>query len=145
MISTKSRSGSREVLRGAGLRRTRARQVVLEALQRARRPVTHQEIAAEPDLRQLDRVTLYRTLASLARARLLHRVQGLDGAWRYCSHRAVDGRCGGDHIHFLCLSCHRMSCLPEQPLPWVEAPAGAEVMGKQLVVYGRCAGCGSAR
>ena len=38
-----------------------------------------------------------------------------------------------------------MSCLPEQPLPRVEGPHGAEVFGKQLVVYGRCTACKSRR
>jgi hypothetical protein len=34
-----------------------------------------------------------------------------------------------------------MSCLPEQPLPWVKAPAGAIIHSKQLVVHGHCAAC----
>jgi Fur family ferric uptake transcriptional regulator/Fur family zinc uptake transcriptional regulator len=130
-------------LRAAGLRRTRARQAILDVLQGADRPLSHQEIAREPAIRRLDRVTLYRTLKTLQNAGLLHRIQGVDGVWRFRSHAPRSGRCGGDHIHFLCLVCNRMSCLPEQPLPWVRAPEGAEVFGKQLVVYGRCAGCRS--
>ena len=129
------------LLREAGLRRTRARQVVLEALHRTGHPVSHQEIVDDPALGRLDRVTLYRTLATLGRARLLHRVQGLDGVWRYCSHPTIAGKCGGNHIHFLCLECGQMLCLPEQRLPWVDGPEGAEVLGKQLVVYGRCVDC----
>lgn len=127
----------------AGLRRTRARRVVLEMLNRVDRPLSHQEIACSPETCHLDRVTLYRTLTTLQQAGLLHRVQGIDGVWRFRGHRAHSGKCGGNHIHFLCLACNRMSCLPEQPLPWIEEPAGAEVFGKQLVVYGRCAQCRS--
>ena len=105
------------------------------------RPLSHQEIASNPETRRLDRVTLYRTLTTLQKAGLLHRVQGIDGVWRFRGHRAHSGKCGGNHIHFLCLECSRMTCLPEQPLPWVKEPVGAEVFGKQPVVYGRCGEC----
>ncbi len=129
-------------LAAAGLRRTRARRLVLDALNRVDRPLSHQEIAGELELRRVDKVTLYRTLTTLQQAGLVHRVHGIDGVWRFRGQHPQSGKCGGNHIHFLCLACKQMSCLPEQPLPWVEAPAGAEVFGKQLVVYGRCAACG---
>ncbi len=130
-----------QLLNAAGLRSTKARGLVLETLNKANRPLSHQEIAAEPEIGGMDRVTLYRTLTTLNKAGLLHRVQGIDGVWRFRGHRSRSGKCGGDHIHFLCLECGQMSCLPEQPLPWVKEPDGAEVFGKQLVVYGRCAAC----
>jgi Fur family ferric uptake transcriptional regulator len=133
-----------QLLSSAGLRHTRARTVVLELLTQADRPLSHREIARSPEACRLDRVTLYRTLKTLEQAGLLHRVQGIDGVWRFRGHRAHSGKCG-NHIHFLCLECQQMSCLPEQPLPWVEEPAGGEVFGKQLVVYGRCARCKGSR
>ena len=132
-----------QLLRAAGLRKTRARKVVLQVLAKTERPLSHQEIAMQPEASFLERVTLYRTLTTLRKAGLLHRVRGIDGVWRFRSHRARSGKCGGNHIHFMCLECNKMSCLPEQPLPWVEEPPGAEVFGKQLVVYGRCAQCRS--
>jgi len=134
-----------ELIRLAGLRRTRARQVVLEVLNGADRPLSHQEIAAHSEAVSLDRVTLYRTLKTLEKAGLLHRVKGIDGVWRFRGHGRGEGKHAGNHIHFLCLECSRMSCLPEQPLPWVVGPDGAEVFGKQLVVYGLCAECARAK
>lgn len=129
------------LLQSAGLRSTRARRCVLETLNQADRPLSHQEIANSPKTGALDKVTLYRTLARLQKAGLLHRVQDVDGVWRYRGHAVHTGKCNGNHIHFLCLSCNQMSCLPERPLPWIAQPAGAEIYGKQLVVYGRCAYC----
>lgn len=131
------------LLRSAGLRRTRAREVVLALLGDAGRPLSHQEIAVCPGAAGLDRVTLYRTLASLQEGGLLHRVQGTDGAWRFGLHGHGAERCPGDHVHFLCLECGAMTCLADQPLPFVEVPDGARVTGKQLVVHGLCAGCAS--
>jgi Fur family ferric uptake transcriptional regulator/Fur family zinc uptake transcriptional regulator len=127
-----------------GLRKTKARNCVLQVLGKAERPLSHQEIAAQPETRSLDRVTLYRTLTTLRKARLIHRVHGIDGVWRYRGQQCRSGKCGGDHIHFLCIECNQMSCLPEQSLPWVREPEGAEILGKQLLVYGRCARCNPA-
>ncbi len=128
-------------LHAAGLRTTPVREAVLRILGKAGRPLSHQEIARRPGLAGVDRVTLYRTLATLQKNGLLHSVRGLDGAWRFADPPALAERCAGNHVHFLCLACNQMTCLPEQPLPWVEEPAGAEVEGKQLIVYGRCARC----
>ena len=132
---------SGQLLRAAGLRKTAAREIVLQVLSESERPLSHQEVADRDETRVLDRVTLYRTLTTLQKAGLLHRVQGVDGIWRFRGHQTRSGKCGGNHIHFFCLECSRMSCLQEQPLPWIQEPKGAEIFGKQLVVYGRCARC----
>ena len=131
------------LLRTAGLRRTKAREVVLGLLFQAGRPLSHQELASRPDTERFDRVTVYRTLTVLERAGLVHRVQGVDGVWRFRAHSTEPGRCPGNHCHFLCLSCNAMSCLADQTLPWVCVPDGAQVTGKQLVVYGLCPACAS--
>ena len=126
-------------IRAAGLRRTPARLAVLAVLRRAGCLLKHKEIADR--LPEVDRVTLYRTLSSLRDADLVHRARGLDGAWRYGCNEDQEQRCPGDHIHFHCLQCHSMRCLPDRPLPWITVDDGSEVVGKQLIVYGRCSRC----
>jgi Fur family transcriptional regulator, ferric uptake regulator len=134
-----------QLLQQKGLKRTAAREAILQLLDDAGHPVTHQDIIKTVKGRTyLDRVTVYRTLETLYQKGLLHRIQGIDGTWRFCRHRYDStGKCGGNHIHFMCSTCKQMSCLPEQPLPWVAAPAGAVIRSKQLVVHGFCAGCTS--
>ena len=134
---------SYEVLHASGLRRTKARETVLKLLSEARSPLSHQEIATRPEADELDRVTLYRTLATLQRAGLVHRVQGTDGSWRFCFHTQEQTACPGNHPHFLCLRCGQMDCLTGQSLPRVSVQKGARVIGKQLVVYGHCIKCAS--
>ena len=130
-----------QLLKQSGLRRTTARELILQFLEDAGHPLSHQGILQHfKGMESLDRVTVYRTLETLLEAGLLHRIQGMDGAWRFCRHKS-EGKCGGNHIHFLCFKCDRMSCLPEQPLPWVSAPAGAVIHSKQLLVHGICAKC----
>ena len=125
------------ILAGAGLRNTRQRRLILELLIKEGSPLSHSEILAKID-EHLDRVTLYRTLETLKECGLVHQVQGIDGVWRFCAHsREIDG-CPGDHAHFLCLSCGKMICLPEEKMPRVNVPGGVSVEGKQFVVYGKC-------
>lgn len=131
----------RGLLRKAGLRRTRTRESVLHLLSEAGRPLTHQEISSHFGAEGLDRVTLYRTLATLQKAGLVHSVQGMDGVWRYCFHGNDHPGCPGNHPHFLCLRCGGMCCLLGQTLPLVSVQPGVRVTGKQLVVYGRCTAC----
>jgi len=134
---------STQLLKKNGLKRTAAREAIMQLLADAGQPLSHLDIVQKgKGEAYLDRVTVYRTLETLQKKGLLHRIQGTDGIWRFCMHRSESsGKCAGNHIHFLCSQCGQMSCLPEQPLPWVEAPAGALIQSKQLVVHGHCASC----
>ena len=128
------------LLSSHGLRRTAAREAVLTLLLERGEPLSHADIRRAVG-RSADRVTLYRTLEALHRARLVHQVLGEDGVWRYCSHDPAEPGCPGNHPHFLCLRCGRMVCLKDQPLPRVRVPARFEVKSKQLVLFGRCSAC----
>jgi Fur family ferric uptake transcriptional regulator/Fur family zinc uptake transcriptional regulator len=101
--------------------------------------MAHAEIQdALPDM---DRVTLYRTLANFVAKEVAHQVQGPDGAWRFCAHPPDTKGCPGNHPHFLCSSCGKMICLTDQSLARVSVPDGYAVCGKQTVVYGKCSNC----
>ena len=130
---------TQKLLKEAGIRPTSVRRDVFAYLLHRGLPLSHQEIINR--MGHYDRVTLYRTLNTLTGAGLVHAVQGLEGVWRFCAHDPEHRGCPGNHPHFLCLSCGRMICLPDQKLPYVEVPADIEVKGKQLLVYGRCASC----
>ncbi|ACZ19825.1 Fur family transcriptional regulator [Thermanaerovibrio acidaminovorans] len=123
-----------------GVRLTDLRRRLFVALRSAGRPLSYQEIIAglEP---KVDKVTLYRNLDVLLTGRLIHRVLGLDGAFRYCANPASQCGCPGDHPHGLCLRCGRMWCFDGEPMPRVMVPEGFKVEGKQMVVFGICADC----
>jgi len=130
-----------EMLRVAGLKRTPARIAVLSRIESLARPISHADLSALPDLAAVDDITLYRTLAALVEAGLVHRVHGIDGVWRYCAQPRGREGCPGNHAHFLCTSCGSMTCLLSQPMPRVDVPAGAQVHGRHLLVHGCCAAC----
>ncbi len=130
-----------KILAGKKIRPTQTRREILELLYREACPLTAGDIISLQKGKAADRVTIYRTLYTLAECGLVHQVQGLDGAWRFCAHPPAKHGCPGNHPHFLCRECGSMRCLTEQKLPWIEVPADIEVKGKQLVVYGLCSSC----
>ena len=130
---------AQEVLDYLHVRRTPVREAVLEILLEVRRPLSYREVAARLSGRQ-DRVTLYRTLLLLLEKGIVHRAQDMEGTWRYCAHVPAPG-CPGNHPHFSCRMCGRMTCLAGFTLPRLELEPGTIVEGKQMVVYGICASC----
>ena len=132
-------SDASALLEVAGLRSTEVRRRVLSAMLDAGRSLSHRELADL--LTDFDRVTIFRTLKRLKEAGLAHGVQGIDGISRYFVNLGRSEGCPGGHPHFLCLDCGRMSCLADQAMPRIAVPRGAEVRGKQLLVYGLCSTC----
>lgn len=135
-----------DLLRAAGLRRTPVRVAVLARLTIAPRPL------AAPDLIRclgddVDEVTVYRTLNTLAEHKLAHRVRGDDGAWRYAATAAESpDREGHSHAHFVCDRCGDVECLEEVPVPdELLRPRSLgrryDVTHAELVVHGTCPKC----
>ncbi|RIX75191.1 Fur family transcriptional regulator [Acidovorax cavernicola] len=138
---------SEALLRGSGLRVTRAAQTVLELLEHGSQPLTHEEVAAaytaatgEPP----DRVTLYRVLDRLVEAGLCDRRVAADRVNRFARH--VDTASGNT---FECDQCHKVLALPSDPeLPKVMGRLG-KALRKQgidtrhtaLTLHGTCGDC----
>ena len=129
------------ILKDAGIRATSIRMEVLNLLYSIDCPVSHKEILENPGIKGFNRVTVYRTLNKLVEVRLVYKVLGRGGFWRFCAH--VPGQKGypGNHPHFLCLKCGSMKCFTDQVLPWIQVPQGVEVKGKQMLIYGICKKC----
>jgi Fe2+ or Zn2+ uptake regulation protein len=122
---------------------------VLDRVASARQPLAAPEI-----IRRLgddtDPVTVYRTLNTLAQHKLLHRVRGDDGAWRYATSPTPaaddDDRHDHPHAHFVCDSCGTVECLEQLPLPDDLVPPRTlgrryDVSHAELTVHGTCPRC----
>lgn len=134
---------SRTLLRSVSLRVTPVRAAILGYLLKFGRPVSHADLWRRKKIRAFNRVTVYRTLLTLQSRGIVHAVQGTDGVWRYCAHSLSQEHCPGNHPHFVCKKCRRMSCLLGQTMPYVEVPEDTVVEAKQFVVYGICPECAS--
>ena len=132
-------------LRRHGLRATPAALAVLDALDQAATPLSHDAIAAQlAASAPIDRVTLYRILDRMTCAGLIHRFQGPDRAWRFSSNAE-----GSTASIFACTRCHSVAPLPADPaLPKALAQMqhqlreqGATSLATEITVHGLCPRC----
>ncbi len=129
-----------EALRDAGLRATRQRLTVLEALRGRTDAVTAQDLHAELRAAKepVGLTTVYRTLTALAEADFLDTfVRDGEQAFRLC----------GDehHHHMVCEVCNSVEELEAELVEeWVGSVAsrhGFQVTGHRADVFGICASC----
>ena len=134
------------LLRKSGLRRTPVRVGVMEVLTRTRRPMSVPQILGK--MRgTVDTVTVYRTLNTFARKRLVHRVRGEDRSWLYAlGGDALDARPEHLHPHFVCDACGKVECLGEAAIPRTLVASlgvspGYDVSYPEVVLHGTCPRC----
>lgn len=124
-------------LRTAGLRRTPVRLAVLRLISESRKPLGAVDLLKRLD-DETDQVTVYRTLNTLVEHKLVHRVRGEDGAWRY----AAEAQRPHSHAHFVCDACGGVECLEAIPVPEdLRLGRKYEVSYAELVVHGTCPRC----
>lgn len=129
-----------QLCRKAGLRVTRQRlEIFRELLQSSDHPTAdtlHRRLRHQFPTLSLD--TVYRTLATLASQRLIHRVETIESLTRF---EAVTH----PHHHLICSGCGKIAdfqwplidqaALPEELRGW------GKIEHKNLVVYGLCEHC----
>ncbi|HTV47575.1 MAG TPA: Fur family transcriptional regulator [Phycisphaerae bacterium] len=103
------------MLQRAKLRKTPARMGVLGILSEATAPLGASDILGKMPP-HADSVTVYRTLNSLVKKGIIHRVRGEDRIWRYAVSEAKESH-AQQHPHFICDGCGRIECVKEVTFP----------------------------
>ncbi|MDP3033213.1 MAG: transcriptional repressor [Rhodocyclaceae bacterium] len=140
-------SPSSEQIRAAGVKVTRQRVRVLDALLVARQPLCHGELESQlggaeaGSRRVIDRVTLYRVLDSLVACGLAMRAVDPRGVFRFSATGAPRQHAG--HVHFRCTDCGGVFCLKAEPPPPPALPRGFRLAQVEFDVRGTCAQCGA--
>lgn len=98
------------LIREAGLRATRGRVAVYDALRETHSPLNHGELVATLSYLGLDQATIYRNLMALTKVGLLRRTDLGDHVWRF---ELAPMHQTGEHPHFVCIDCGAITCLPE--------------------------------
>jgi Fe2+ or Zn2+ uptake regulation protein len=117
---------------------------VIEVLTRHGRPISVPQILAKMK-GTVDTVTVYRTLHTFARKKLVHRVRGEDRSWLYAI--SESGRKPEHlHPHFVCDECGKVECLEQAQIPASFVPSlgvsgGYEVRWPEVVLHGLCPRC----
>ncbi|MBL0927681.1 MAG: transcriptional repressor [Phycisphaerales bacterium] len=138
-----------ERLRGTGLRVTQGRLDVIRVLAASPAPLPAGDVLAALEGREIDRVTVYRTLQSLVDAGLAHRLDPGDRVWRFGliadpSKPHAPGHHHGEHAHFVCDECGVVRCLEDATVR-VSFAAGEsarlKVTQRDVVLHGTCERC----
>ena len=134
-----------QILRGHGQRYTPARRAVVEALERADKPVTLPEILADND--DLAQSSAYRNLAELVDAGVVRRIITSD---EYSHFEITDQLTGEHHHHLICTGCgavedftvpNELEDLIDRASRVVARDQQWAVENHRLDLVGRCAGC----
>jgi Fur family ferric uptake transcriptional regulator len=119
-------------------RSTRQREAIRSVFETAGAPLTPEEVleAARRSTPHLGIATVYRTIAALLREGWLAQVAVPGTAPRY------EREDGGHHHHFRCRACDRVFDVGASDEELLDRlPAGFELEGHSVVLYGRCADC----
>ena len=131
-------------LQSAGLRVTPVRLGVLKILDQNGAPMdVPAMLEAMPP--HTDAVTVYRTLGTFLKKKLIHRVRGEERSWRYAIGQPASGP-AHQHPHFVCDDCGRVECLAGAEVPKALAKTmkldrGYAVSYTEVIVHGQCVRC----
>jgi len=130
-------------LRSNGLRKTPVRVGVIELLQTATAPLSVPEMLGH--LKNVDTVTVYRTLNTFVKKKLVHRVRGEDRSWLYAIGDTHD-QPRHMHPHFVCDDCGKVECLDSASIPGgfigsLNVERGYQVAYPEVVLHGKCPKC----
>lgn len=129
-------------LRDAGLRSTSARIAVLKALQVAKQPLSHNDLAVLLEGDSFDKTTIFRNLTDLTESKLLKRIDVGDHIWRF--ELIATENDGAGHAHFVCTDCGDVDCLPELELKVSKKRPGSKAkVGNvsEILLKGHCEDC----
>ena len=119
---------------------TAMRILVLQFLMRQDKAVSLQSI--EDAFNEADKSTLYRTLKTFEKNKLVHTIDDGTKQMKYalclerCKCETVD-----QHYHFHCSKCQNTFCLTNQNIPQIELPKNFKMQQANMVIKGLCENC----
>lgn len=118
---------------------TRQREVILNVLREAGRPLTREEILrlGREKIERLGSATVDRAIREMAGEFLLIGLEYPGQPKRY------ELPADTEHPHFVCRHCDRVFDLPVvMRLPEIKAPKGYQITGGEVIYSGLCPDCG---
>lgn len=131
-----------ELLEKHQLKKTVPRLSVLSILKASNAAVSQPELETILG-KEIDRVTLYRTLTTFEEKGIIHKILDLKGTANYafCSSSCNKHQHNDEHVHFNCTVCLNVFCLAALEIPHLVMPAGYTSKTVNFMVYGICKKC----
>ncbi len=96
----------------------------------------------EEGFHNADTSTLYRTLKTFEKQKLIHSIDDGTGQMKYAlCLETCECVLADQHYHFHCNKCEETFCLSSQNIPSIELPKGFTMTQANLVLKGVCANC----
>ena len=119
---------------------TAMRLLVLKQLVESKTAISLTEL--ENSFENVDKVTLYRTLKTFEKKKLIHSV--VDGS-RAVKYALCEENCECEpqdqHVHFHCYNCGETFCLTNTRIPSLKIPSSFQANSVNMVYKGICANC----
>ena len=130
------------ILKNHRLRNTQNRSAILNVFVSHDTAMSHADIEEEVG-KDVDRVTIYRTLKSFLDHGIIHKVLDDEGGAKYaiCNHECAPHAHHHNHVHFKCQSCGQMQCLEDLGIPEIALPEGYAAKEMDLLIQETCANC----
>ncbi len=131
-----------QLLKKCGLRLTQNRMAILRILLESEPALSAAEIRQRLN-GHCDRVTLYRNLKLLMQKGLIHQIVVDNQVSKFVMPQAVQDpeHRHTEHVHFRCIRCQKVQCLPEQQIGEIDLPEGFSRIECSFVVQGICGEC----
>lgn len=122
------------------LKPTAMRELVLEALMEQQVAVCLSDLEKMFD--KVDKTTLYRTLKTFEKNKLIHSIDDGTGAIKYALCKETC-QCHPEdlHVHFFCIKCQHTFCLNDIPIPSINLPVNFSLENVNMVAKGVCSNC----
>lgn len=129
-----------KILEYRNIHPTAMRLLVLKELQNSEHAVSLTEL--ESHFEQADKTTLYRTLKTFEKNKLVHRIDDGTGSVKYA---LCDESCEclpeHTHIHFHCTHCGQTYCIKDYSPPKIVLPKNFKARESSLIIKGLCEKC----
>jgi Fur family ferric uptake transcriptional regulator len=134
------------ILKNHQLRLTTPRKEVLLCFLEKNTVLSHSDVEKALQNRNIDRVTIYRTLKTFVEQHILHAIPDTSGVAHYALHEHENcsqqhNHHNRHHVHFKCENCKNITCLEEINIPPIKLPKGYTQKEMSLIVKGICATC----
>lgn len=131
----------KDILTASNLKQTKPRLMVLDQI------IGRNSAISQPELekklgKEVDRVTLYRTLSTFEEKGILHKIIDHAGTANFaiCQSNCSSNHHHDEHLHFNCIQCKKVYCL-DIKIPNTTIPANFTMESIQLLAHGICENC----
>lgn len=134
--------GAEDILRKSHLSVTETRLIILKLFFQKPTALSHADIEKSVG-RQLDRVTIYRTLQSFLEKGVIHSIPTSNNNILYalCKDECYEHQHLDNHVHFVCDDCGTTFCLENVIIPRVAIPKNFKVKHRDFIMNGQCGNC----